>query len=264
MSARHRLFTMPFRSAVLSSDGSSILQPAITMWQLSFDEADEEAARALRYASAKQLLDNALQRTEGWMAPVQELLAATPLEGVWGTALLDRDARRLRNKQQASRVTVAGDACHPMSMFKGQGCNQALQDGPLLAKMLTVLDKNTPKSALDAQGRPLLTRDALLNRVRRFESQMVQRAHTRVMASRAAAAALHADAASQIGSEYGIGGVALSDEQLQTVLQRCVDQRVGAQLNEHLDDTFARLLNETVPPEQRDASRKPSRGGEDT
>jgi hypothetical protein len=39
-------------------------------------------------------------------------------------------------KDGGSRVTVIGDACHPMAMFKGQGANQALMDGPLLAHWL--------------------------------------------------------------------------------------------------------------------------------
>ena len=35
-----------------------------------------------------------------------------------------------------SRVTLVGDACHPMSMFKGQGANQAMADAPLFTECL--------------------------------------------------------------------------------------------------------------------------------
>jgi len=129
--------------------------------------------------------------------------------------------------------------------------------------MLTVVDKNTPRSGLDSASRPILTRDALLHRIRRFESQMVQRAHSRVLASRQAAASLHSVEASTLegSGQYGIGGVGLSDEQLHAVLQRCREQRVGAHLGaEGLDAAFAQLLHDTVPPEQRDARCKPGRG----
>jgi len=123
--------------------------------------------------------------------------------------------------------------------------------------MLTLVDKNTPRAALDAHGRPVLTREALLNRIRRFESQMVQRASSRVLASRQAAAHLHSDAAAQPSDFYGVGGVALDSDQLMRVLQRCRETRVGAQLGANLDDAFRVLLDETVPPAERDASRKP-------
>ena len=45
------------------------------------------------------------------------------------------------NWKMFQRVTVLGDWCHPMSMFKGQGCNQSLQDWVLLWKLF--LDEHT-------------------------------------------------------------------------------------------------------------------------
>ena len=120
MGDRHRLFTMPFRAPQVDGEGRVVKEP-LTMWQLSFAETDEAAARALASTPPEQLLAVALQRTSDWMEPVQTLLGATPLANVWATALYDRDARRLRTRQQASRVTVVGDACHPMSMFKVRG-----------------------------------------------------------------------------------------------------------------------------------------------
>jgi len=50
----------------------------------------------------------------------------------------DRDPLPLLPKGQGTRVTLVGDAAHPMSMFKGQGANQAIADGPLLARWLGV------------------------------------------------------------------------------------------------------------------------------
>ena len=71
---------------------------------------------------------------------------------------------------------MIGDACHPMSMFKGQGANQAIEDAPLLASWL---------------GKPGLNSKNVLTRIRCFEREMLSRALPKVSASREAAVNLH-------------------------------------------------------------------------
>ena len=119
-----RVYTMPFNSSE-------------TMWQLSFP-IDEAAARALHDAGPAALLARACAAVTGWHAPIPALLSATALDAVTGYPAYDRDALSppaLRGAR-GSRVTLLGDAAHPMSPFKGQGANQAIVDACALADEL--------------------------------------------------------------------------------------------------------------------------------
>lgn len=136
----HRLFTMPFvRRRAKATASSSLLTPAypredneqdddveeyLTMWQLSFSGLDEEQAAVLKQQAAADLLQTALHRTAAWFSAVRELLNQTIPTEIWATGLFDRDPMQVSvasagKKARWSRVTCLGDACHPMSMFKG-------------------------------------------------------------------------------------------------------------------------------------------------
>ena len=134
------------------------------MWQLSFglgaiDLAEMDLAGCERYV--------ATWKNIGGVAA--SLVRET--KDVWSAPFRDRDQMAVASSSR-SRVTVLGDACHPMTCFKGQGANQALADAVLLARRIAAAN-DVPKA------------------LRRFEREMVQRAGPRAAASRCAARLLH-------------------------------------------------------------------------
>ena len=170
-----RIYAMPFTTTS-------------TMWQLSFP-CPETAARVLEKDPAA-LKSEIMRRCASWYAPIPELIAATPLEGMSGYPVYDRellepDALRSSAQLLAPRVTLIGDAAHPMTPFRAQGANQALSDAVLLADCLVdgVRDHG-PQAGLDA-ALPL------------FEHRMQSRAARAVVASREKARELHSSFALQ-------------------------------------------------------------------
>lgn len=69
----------------------------------------------------------------GWCAPVTELIEATPSESILRNAAYDRPAA---GRWGEGRVTLLGDAVHPMTPNLGQGGCMAVEDAAVLARCL--------------------------------------------------------------------------------------------------------------------------------
>jgi salicylate hydroxylase len=79
----------------------------------------------------------------GWPAAVEALTRAAGTVGRW--PLHDREPLRTWS---TGRVTVLGDAAHPMLPFLGQGANQAVEDAVALAAALAGTDATGVPAAL--------------------------------------------------------------------------------------------------------------------
>eukprot|EP00793_Prasinoderma_coloniale_P002100 PRCOL_00002608-RA len=171
-----RLFAMPFDEA------------GRYMWQLSFAMEEDEAqalAQARDAEGIQRLKRVAVDAVAGWHDPVPAMVAATPCELVSAYPAYDRPVAEpgdLRSRED-SRVTVLGDAAHPMSMFKGQGANCALADAVALARRLSA----TPELSVSGGGRLESVGAALAE----FESEMLARTSSKVRLSHEAVELLH-------------------------------------------------------------------------
>jgi 2-polyprenyl-6-methoxyphenol hydroxylase-like FAD-dependent oxidoreductase len=74
-----------------------------------------------------------LRLFEGWHPPIQALLEATPEEAILRNDILHRMPVRTWGE---GRVTLLGDAAHPMTPNLGQGAGQAIEDAVVLAECL--------------------------------------------------------------------------------------------------------------------------------
>lgn len=75
-----------------------------------------------------------LERFAGWPHPIQAAIAATAEEQIVGLPVFDRKPVATWGR---GRITLLGDAAHAMTTNTSQGGNQAIEDGVLLARMLS-------------------------------------------------------------------------------------------------------------------------------
>ncbi|MFV8378766.1 FAD-dependent monooxygenase [Flavobacterium sp. LB3R33] len=152
------------------------------MWQLSF-QMPEEDAKALSAQGPQALKEEACRRTL-WHNPIPQILEATLEAQISGYPVYDRELLEPELLAKAQKVTLIGDAAHPMSPFKGQGANQALLDALSLARVISRGCR--PLS----QWRKVGIRESVLTE---FESEMLERSATKVNDSAAAAQFLHSE-----------------------------------------------------------------------
>ena len=207
-----RLYAMPFsKKGQETANAAAFVDEDVgkcgeTMWQLSFPMTEDDAKK-LSMEGPASLKAEALRRCGEWHVPIPELLQMTPVELISGYPVYDKnilDEQSLRQgtsencNLDGSRVTMLGDAAHPMSPFKGQGANQALLDAILLAraiyKVYRFVDVSDHK-VNEKNAQPLLC-EVLAD----YESSMLKRSAAKVKASAEAAKFLHTDAAISEGN----------------------------------------------------------------
>mmetsp|Transcript_7418 Transcript_7418/g.15253 ORF Transcript_7418/g.15253 Transcript_7418/m.15253 type:complete len:720 (-) Transcript_7418:56-2215(-) len=149
------------------------------------------------------------------------------------SGLLDRDPHVFIQHRQSieihgrvpSHVVIIGDAAHSMSPFKGQGANQALADGPLLASWLV-------KSKLDSA-------------IRGFMAEMARRSGVKVRASRESAAMLHSENCWDWMAQSGyISFHGVEDKNVPLLFDTLKERGVTAALGAGLDGAIRKIIFE--------------------
>jgi 2-polyprenyl-6-methoxyphenol hydroxylase-like FAD-dependent oxidoreductase len=113
--------------------------------------------------------DEFLRRLQGWHEPVEALVRATDEGAIAGTGIYHRTPARRWGR---GRVTLLGDAAHPMTPDVGQGAGQALEDAVVLARSLEgAIDL---EAALRAYERRRLARTSAVVRSARQFGRLAQ------------------------------------------------------------------------------------------
>jgi salicylate hydroxylase len=107
---------------------------------VGFVPADEEMKESWSAPGEPEVLR---REFAGWDPRIEQLLKEVQLTFRW--ALYDREPLPTWTK---GRLSLLGDAAHPMLPHLGQGANQSIEDGMALATILALADRTTIPLAL--------------------------------------------------------------------------------------------------------------------
>jgi len=126
-----------------------------------------------------------LQRFGTWHSPVGGLIGTTHEDAILRTDIYDREP--LGERWGRGRVTLLGDAAHPMTPDLGQGAAQAMEDAVVLARCLR--DSGPTSDALrgyerlrSARAAMVVRRSRRLGRVAQLENPLLCRLRDRALA----------------------------------------------------------------------------------
>jgi salicylate hydroxylase len=118
--------------------------------------------------SARGDRDEVLRLFAGWHPEVQALIAGT--EQVFKWALFDRPPLETWTR---GRVTLLGDAAHPMLPYMAQGASQSIEDAFVLARCLAA-DREDPQRAIERYAARRRERTAAVQAASREASRVVR------------------------------------------------------------------------------------------
>ncbi|MCJ1303021.1 hypothetical protein MMC08_005827 [Hypocenomyce scalaris] len=148
-------------------------------WMLSWDDPTvlDHSNHWTLTATQAEGLEFALEKIEGMNECFTELVTLTKAEDMVNPPVAVRDM--IPEDLPLGRVSLLGDAVHPMTFFRGQGANHAMQDGLSLARLMNdeiALSEGLLGKALDV---PQL--------LKKYEGEMLARTREAVLSSRKAA-----------------------------------------------------------------------------
>jgi len=109
------------------------------------------------------------QEFSGWDPLVEAIIAQVKMTFRWG--LFDREPLQTWTR---GRLTLLGDAAHPMLPHAGQGANQAIEDAIALATILRHADRMTAPRALLIYDQLRRERTAGVQRMSRFNGRLYE------------------------------------------------------------------------------------------
>ncbi|KAI0426697.1 FAD/NAD(P)-binding domain-containing protein [Xylaria sp. FL1042] len=116
-------------------------------WYICWDDEDaHKPDHWLQHATKSAKLDHVLKITESLDPSLREIFLLTPVEKIISGMPVFRDAI-IPSLPSTGRVTVVGDAVHPMTPFRGEGGMHAIRDALNLGKVIESFRNSYPNGS---------------------------------------------------------------------------------------------------------------------